>query len=608
MATTIRSSALDFNNIKNNLKTYFASKSEFTDYNFEASGLSNLLDVLAYNTHLNALIANFALNESYLGTAQLRSSIVSIAEGLGYIPDTTTASQAVVNITFTSDAVGRPNSVILPAGTQFTSSVDDITYTFQTTENYTATDDGTGNYQFLNDNGSNELVLYEGTRKVKTFYVGETVDNPVYIIPDKFLDADTVSVEVFPSATAIDGQVTYENILNARTISANSTIYIMKEAPNEFFELSFGDGVTFGVAPQAGNKIVFTYISTNGAVANSATLFTPVANFTSGSIDSEMVVTTVTASVGGDTKENIESIRQNAPFQYSAQNRMVTAADYSALILRNFSTLIRDIKAWGGEDNILPDFGAVYVSILFEEDVTAETQTSVKRQIVDLSDQLAIISFRLDFTDPVITYIVSDVFFQFNPNLTTLTLNTVTSSINQIIAQYFEDATGGFEESFRRSNMLTRVDEFSPAVLSSRANIRMQQRITPNLFAINNFNLRFPVSIAVPDDREYIFSSSSFNYNNQVCGLRNRLNSNVLEVFNITTQAVVVDNVGSYNPADGTVSIVGFEPSSIIGGDTFIKVNCIPANQSAISPIRNDVLDFDADLSSASGVIVTAQN
>jgi hypothetical protein len=608
MATTIRSSALDFNNIKNNLKTYFASKSEFTDYNFEASGLSNLLDVLAYNTHLNALIANFALNESYLGTAQLRSSIVSIAEGLGYIPDTTTASQAVVNITFTSDAVGRPNSVILPAGTQFTSSVDDITYTFQTTENYTATDDGTGNYQFLNDNGSNELVLYEGTRKVKTFYVGETVDNPVYIIPDKFLDADTVSVEVFPSATAIDGQVTYENILNARTISANSTIYIMKEAPNEFFELSFGDGVTFGVAPQAGNKIVFTYISTNGAVANSATLFTPVANFTSGSIDSEMVVTTVTASVGGDTKENIESIRQNAPFQYSAQNRMVTAADYSALILRNFSTLIRDIKAWGGEDNILPDFGAVYVSILFEEDVTAETQTSVKRQIVDLSDQLAIISFRLEFTDPVITYIVSDVFFQFNPNLTTLTLNTVTSSINQIIAQYFEDATGGFEESFRRSNMLTRVDEFSPAVLSSRANIRMQQRITPNLFAINNFNLRFPVSIAVPDDREYIFSSSSFNYNNQVCGLRNRLNSNVLEVFNITTQAVVVDNVGSYNPADGTVSIVGFEPSSIIGGDTFIKVNCIPANQSAISPIRNDVLDFDADLSSASGVIVTAQN
>src|SRR5210317_2156581 len=132
MATTIKSTALDFDNIKNNLKQYLAAQDDFTDYNFEASGLSNLLDVLAYNTHINSLVANFALNESYLGTAQLRSSLVSLEEGIGYIPDTDTASQAVVNITVSSDETGK--ELQLAKGTTFTSSVDDITYTFQTND------------------------------------------------------------------------------------------------------------------------------------------------------------------------------------------------------------------------------------------------------------------------------------------------------------------------------------------------------------------------------------------------------------------------------------------------------------------------------------------
>ena len=146
MATTIRSTALDFDNIKSNLKTYLANQEQFKDYNFEAAGLSNILDVLAYNTHINALIANFALNESYLPTAQLRSSAVSLAEGIGYIPDTDTASQAKIRLTFNSSVSGRETVVTLPAYTKFTANVDDIEYTFQTVENFLATDDGSGFY------------------------------------------------------------------------------------------------------------------------------------------------------------------------------------------------------------------------------------------------------------------------------------------------------------------------------------------------------------------------------------------------------------------------------------------------------------------------------
>ena len=200
MATTIRSTALDFNNIKSNLKTYLANSNEFKDYNFEASGLSNILDVLAYNTHINGLIANFALNESYLPTAQLRSSMVSLAEGVGYVPDTNTASQAKVRITFNNSNMS--NTVILPAYTKFDTTVDDVSYTFQTIEAHTAVNYGSGFYEFKTAAGSNQIPIFEGTLRSKTFLVGEYEDNPVYVIPDRTIDADTVTVNIFESATS----------------------------------------------------------------------------------------------------------------------------------------------------------------------------------------------------------------------------------------------------------------------------------------------------------------------------------------------------------------------------------------------------------------------
>lgn len=609
MATTIKSTALDFNNIKNNLKQYLAAQSEFTDYNFEASALSNLLDVLAYNTHINALVANFALNESYLGTAQLRSSLVSLAEGIGYIPDTDTASQAVVNITLdASDDTGRNADIQLPVGTSFTTNVDDVSYTFQTNDIYFASDDGTGTYEFKTSAGSSEVVLFEGTQKTKTFFVGETTENPVYIIPDTKLDADTVKVKVYESATS-SNFTTYNALSAASTINANSTIYILKEAPNGFFEITFGDGVTFGKAPTPGQKIEISYISTNGAVANGAAVFTPTSQFSAGLTSPvNLTVITTTNSVGGDEKETIESIRKNAPFQYATQNRMVTAADYSALILRNYSTLIQDIISWGGEENTKPDFGAVYVSILFEDDVSADTIATTKTGIRDLAAQLAVISFRLEFEDPVTTFIEVQNFFQFNPNLTTDTLNTVQSNVLEEIQSYFTLNTGKFNQSFRRSNLLSLIDDESPAVLSSRATIKMQQRVTPTLNAKNNFTLRFPAAIAIPDDNEFSITSSSFNIGSQTCLLRNRLSSNVLQVVEITTGDIVVDNVGSYNATTGIVTIAGLEPSSVLGAEDFIKISCVPANQSAITPTRNEVLEYDANASFATGVITTAQN
>ena len=674
MATTIKSSALDFNNIKSNLKTYLANKEEFKDYNFEASGLSNILDVLAYNTHLNALTANFALNESYLGTAQLRSSMVSLAEGIGYVPDTRTSSQALVRLFFNTSTTPRDTKITLPAYTSFTTSVDDVNYTFSTISDFIADDNGNGYYEFKTSDGSTSIPIFEGTRRTKTFIVGQYEDNPVYVIPDGNLDADTVTVKVYNSVTSTSS-TTYQNIINATTITSTSTIYILKESPNGYFELSFGDGETFGVAPTAGTRIEVDYISTSGNAANGASAFSSnqVLTFgTTNTFTSSLNVSTVSNSVGGDTKETIESIRKNAPFQYATQNRMVTAEDYTSLILRKFSTFIDDIVSFGGEDAADPEFGAVFTSIKFKDDVSNDTQLTKKREIIGLASQLAITSFNLRFIDPITTTIEADVFFQFNPKLTDTTENQIVSSVQNVITNYFSLNTGKFKQSFRRSNLLSLIDDIDPAILSSRADIRMQNRFTPTAPSIatvvqnltlngsgvatisaanvaivvdlvtserykdatnhlisnsttqstnyagvlsaltaasstSSQTLRYPVAISEPSNIDYVVTSNQFVYEGKTAFLRNKLSDTAIQIVAVAGEEIILDSVGSYDPTAGTANINYFNPTSIIGGDE-IKLAVVPANPSAISPTRNEILSHDPSRSLVKAVIVNAVN
>ena len=598
MATTIKSTSLDFDTIKGNLKTFLAQKDEFADYNFEASGLSNILDVLAYNTHYNGLTANFALNESFLGTAQLRSSLVSLAEGIGYIPDSMTSSQALVNITLNlSGVTDRTSSIQIESGFKFNATVDGVDFVFQTQEDISADDNGDGLYIFKDASGATDIKVVEGTERVKTFIVSRAEDNEVYMIPDKTMDTSTAIVRVFeqPSSSVF---LPYTNLINANTISANSTLYILKESPNGLFELSFGNGDTLGVAPKTGSKVTVTYLASSGDIANTAKVFEPQSAINVSGTNYELTVSTVAKAVGGSDKETTESIRQNAPFQYATQNRMVTAVDYASLVLRNFSTLIKDIQSFGGEDALEPEFGTVFLSILFNADVDAITEQVTKDSIQDLAKQLSVASFKLKFTDPVKTFVGTKTFFQFNPSLTTLSENSIKDTVNNTIKQYFADNTGKFGQSYRRSNMLTLVDDISPAILSSRSETFVQRRFTPTLTKVEDQTLRFAVELATPDDVNHIITSSTFLFNNKICLLRNKLNSNKLEVFNNEDQLVIVDNVGSYT--GDTISIVGLQIDNFIGADGFIKVIAKPANESALTPRRSDILEIDGQQTTSS--------
>ena len=409
MVTTIRSTDLDFTNIKTSLKASLQNHPDFKDYNFEGSGLSAMLDVLAYNTHYNALIANMALNESYLTTAQMRSSVVSLAEAIGYMPASKTAATATVNLSInTGNLAGRPTFLTLPRGTKFTTTVDNVSYTFETIGSVSAEDNGNGLYIFKDDRGSENITIKEGTNTTKTFIVSENSVDSVYIIPDKNIDTTTAFVSVYEDLSTTTF-TTYTDLKEADTIDDQSKVYILRETPNEFYELSFGDGYTLGKAPEAGNKIVVEYLSTKGPDANGATNFTPVAqvpvNSAGGTVNFTLSMTTVTKAVSGSFPETVASIRKNAPFSYASQNRMVTAADYATLIKRNFGYLIKDIQAYGGEDAVRKEYGVVFMSIVFKDDVTQATIDKTKGDIIALGKQLQVITFDIKFQEPDTTFL-----------------------------------------------------------------------------------------------------------------------------------------------------------------------------------------------------------
>ena len=596
MATTITSTDLDFDTIKTRLKDYLKRQNEFADYDFEASGLSNILDVLAYNTHFNGLITNFALNESFLNTAQLRSSIISHAEALGYVPRSYASSLAKLAVSITITDATRPSLISLPRNTQFTTSIDNVSYTFQTRETYTAAPDASGTYVFKTSEGSADIPVYEGTEKTKTFFVGDVSDSQIYVIPDLTMDTSTIRVRVFDDAGGSTFD-TYTNIKSATRITSASTFYQIKEVPNGYYEIIFGDGITTGKVPQAGNKIIVDYLSTKGPEANGASIFSTTAQVSGVNV----INTTSSASAGGSYREGIESIRQNAPLYFTSQRRMVTAEDYKAQILTNFGSYVDDVASWGGADNQPPVYGRVYVSLKFKSDVDDATQLDVKSRIIsELTNNFAVASINTVFVDPQTTYLELSTTFNFDPDLTSSTAGATENLIQTNINTYFANNLQKFGSVFRRSNILTVIDDINEAILNTRMSVKVQQRLTPSVGISKNYNINFPVALAATDDLFKIITSSRFTFNSKECTIENRLNSNTLQIVN-TGGTVEVDNIGSYDAALGKITLVGFAPTDFAGDQ--IKFSATPANQSTIRPLRATVIDIDPAASKASAVL-----
>lgn len=604
MATTVKSADLDFNTIKARLKDYFQQQNEFNSYDFEASGLSNVLDVLAYNTHLNALTANMALNESFLPSSQLRSSVLSHAAMLGYETRSRTASQAVVNLSLNlSGVVGRPVTINLPAGTSFSANVDGTSFTFSTRTAFKATDNGSGTYNFLTTDGSADIPIHEGVEKTKTFLVGPKEERQIYVIPDETLDKYSLDVKVFRdiSSTLYDE---YLPLRLATSITSTSKHYQIQEVPNGYYELNFGDGISFGQSPAAGEKIVATYRSTKGPIANGASAFLANSTVTVNSVAYVLQVTTVSESSGGGDKQSIDSIKQLAPIAYASQNRLVTSLDYKASIETNFGQHVEQAAIWSGDENVPIDYGAVYISLDFKNNTPTATQQTVKDAIRNTYvNNLATMSMTPKFVDPKNVFLELTTNIRFDPSKTGIALPTMEGNVSSLISTFFADNLDTFGKVFRRSNLLTEIDAFDVSILSSRIDdIKVQMREPIDTNNNNTFEIQYPCEIEEPDDEYYRVTTNAFVYAGQTCRIKNRLKSNQLAIMDLDDK-IVLDNVGSYDRLKGQVNIIGFRPTSMLYGSTNLKISVVPRNGATIYPLRNYILNLEKDESTVTAVI-----
>ena len=302
-------------------------------------------------------------------------------------------------------------------------------------------------------------------------------------------------------------------------------------------------------------------------------------------------------------KETIESIRKLAPIQFSAQQRLVTSLDYKGMIQSNFP-IVEDVTVWGGEENVPKDYGKVYISIKYPTNTTQFVKTETENSIKNLfSDNLAVMSIDNKFIEPSLTYMEIKTNFYYNDGLTSQSNSYLETLVRNYISTYFNTNLGKFESKFRRSPILTGIDNIDKSILASKMSIKLQQRFLPNVGISSAYDIYFPVALASASTNTYVITSSRFTVGGATCILRNTLGTADIEIYNESAGKVQTANIGTYDYKTGTISLVGFEPSAIVGGSAYIKVSAVPLDPAVISPLRNYTIVLDESENEAFGNI-----
>jgi len=598
MATKLEISELDFDGIKDNLKTFLSQQNEFTDYDFEGSGMSVLLDTLAYNTHYLAYNANMLANEMYLDSADLRSSVVSLAKQVGYTPTSCTSATATLNV-LVNEASGA--SLTMSRGTKFTTTVDGQSYSFVNNADVSITP-VSGVYQF------NNLVINEGSYLNFKYTVNTSDIDQRFLIPNDSVDTTTLSVKVQESSSDSTTK-TYKLATGIVSIDDESEVYFLQEVEGGRFEVYFGDGV-LGKSVADGNIVIFDYINTNRDAANGATSFT-----LSGTVGgfSSATVTTVSNANGGTGLESIASIKYNAPRDYTAQDRAVTAEDYKALVKGLYANA-QSIQVYGGEDAAIPDYGKVYISIKAKSGSNLTVAT--KESIVTSLKTYAVASVTPVIIDPETTFITLIVNFKYDSGRTTKDVTTLQTNVLTKVATYNNDILEDFAGMFRYSQLLQTVNEADTSILSNITTVKMYKYVTPTLSSALKYTLAFNNALYNPHSGHNstgggIISSSGFKISNDSSLNEHFLDDDgagVVRVYYLSGTARVYTDAtyGTIDYATGEVILSSANITSISNIDgatsTQIRVFVVP-NSNDIVPVRNQVLSIDTSNSTITGEV-----
>ena len=583
MATNLNVTELDFPEIKENLKNFLKQQTEFTDYDFEGSGLNVLLDVLAYNTHYNAMNAHFALNESFLDSAQIRGNVVTRAKLLGYIPRSVLSPRATVNlvVNVAGESGTLPTVLDLPRGTKLSSIVAGEEFQYVVLDTQQATLTGS-TYTF------NNVSIAEGSIRELKYRVDNTIENQKFQLSDHDADTSTLRVRVQSNeeSTSFDIYTKFDTLKN---VTSTSKVYYLQENPSGYYEVYFGDGVT-GFKPTNDNIVTLDYVVTKGKESNGSNVFSMVDNV--GGF-ANITLTTVTNAAGGAEQETAESIRFNAPLTFISQNRAVTSDDYAAIIKKNFSN-VDSISTWGGEDNDPPDYGQVYIAIkpLLANTLTTAEKTDITGAILKGKN---VVSITPEIVDPNFTFLELDVFFKYNPNLTDRSSVELQSVVRDTITDYNFNNLNKFDGVFRHSELTQKIDNSDPAILNSIVRPRMFQNITPSNTAINNFDLTFAAPFFKSgDSTKFVLNSTAFKINNDdhffgdipIAGSTSRtvIIYKVVNNQNVT----VVNNAGTVDVENGKLTLNNFQPDTTDS----IRLTLIPDSLD-IAPKRDQLIDID---------------
>ena len=589
MATNLNVTELDFDQIKKNLKNFLKQQNEFNDYDFDGSGLSVLLDVLAYNTHYNAMNAHYSLNEAFLDSAQIRGNVVTRAKLLGYIPRSILCPRATVTITVdVSDIVGvKPATINLNRGTKLKSTVDGEEYNYLVLNTQSAE---LSNNQYVFSN----VTLVEGELRELKFRVDNDIENQKFQLSDHNADTSTLRVRVQENeeSTSFDIYTQFESL---KDVTSTTKVFYLQENSSEYYEVYFGDGIT-GLKPSNNNIVTLDYIITEGDESNGASVFTM-----NDSINgySNISVTTSTNSQGGDDRETTESIRFNAPLSFASQNRAVTSDDYATIIKNSFSN-IDSISTWGGEDNDPPDYGKAYISV---KPITADKLTEAEKNTIKASVLRGknVVSITPEIVDPSFTNLELDVFVKYNPNLTDRGPAEITSVIRDTISDYNFNNLNKFDGVFRHSQLTRTIDSADPSIQNSTVRPRMFQTIAAKTDTNqNNFTLNYVEPFYQSgQSTEFILTSTAFKLNTNTnedhyigdIPITGESEKRRLIVYKIVSgnNITVLNDVGEMDVSNGKLTLHSFA----VNTNTDIRLTVVP-NSLDLAPSRNQLLSIDS--------------
>lgn len=545
--SNIQLSGLDFNDIKTNLKTFLQNQDTFKDYNFEGSGLSVLLDILAYNTQYNGFYLNMVANEMFLDTALQRSSVVSQAKLLGYTPKSVVTPSATVNITV-SDV--QSSSLTLPAYTNFLSeSVLGTNYNFVTIDSKTV-------------NANNNIVSFESIELKQGIpatysYVVNTSSNPsfTYKLPDDSIDTSTIKITVQKSSsdTSLDVYKLADDFL---LLNDTSLVYFLQESLDGKYEIYFGDGI-IGKKLVDGNIVSISYIVSQGSSASGANNFVlmdSVPGFTNTTIFG------VTPASDGTPKESIDSIKFQSTKNYSSKKRAVTKEDYITIIQQNKIGIPFDaVNVWGGEENDTPVYGQVFICLKPAGGYNI-TQTQKERLIEEVIKPVSVMTVQPNIIDPDYTYLKLIINVIYNSSKTNQTVDQIKNGIKSQISSFVTKTLNNFNSSFNVYELLKTVQGYSSSIISSDYSLQLQKKFFPNLSEPTTYNFLFNTPLEKGVFLSGVSSSPSMQFRDP-----SNLANIITGVFIEETPSVTygIDSISITNPGFDYIS----SPIVTINGD-----------------------------------------